>query len=353
MRRMVLLVGVVAVAMSIGVGSASAFVGGGRTPGEAPLIAYGQHYLGELDNHLEDANYVNGYRDTVAIYKLPALSTRDQLTVDWQEAPFTHESGFPVQMVLLQGVNDYNWGEVFADTALHCCGETSFKVSGSGTAQTPITVQTADSTSSYLMFYATAQAESDEPQRYETFPYSFSVEPPRHYLGVSLGAVSKVATNGYLHATASLVTGAPAPDGTAFTLTGTWSGGAYTSTMTSGGGQVTYPLALPETAVGKDVEFVVTSAASIEYQAATSPKVFAEVTKPPAPPAPPAPAPAPKPANLCKKATNKAHALARMYKRQLKNAERVRGRHRRRLLKKGHATEREFLAARTAKQAAC
>ena len=346
MKRFALLTAVCAIVMAIGAGSASAFVGGGRAPSEAPLITYGQKYLGELDNHSEDANYAHGHETTVALYKLPPLGTRDQLTVNWQEAPFTHRSDFPVRMLLLQGVNDFNWGEIFGDTAFTCC-ESPYQVSGSGTAQTPITVQTADSTSSYLVFFSYAEEPSNEPQYFETYPYSFSVEAPRHYLGVSLGAVSKVATNGYLHAAATLVTGAPAPDGTPFTLTGTWSGGAYTSTVTSGGGQITYPLALPETAVGHDVEFVVTSAASAEYQASTSPKMFAEVTKPPAP------APAPKPVNLCKKATNKALALARKYKRQLKNAERVRGRHRRRLSKMGRATEREFLAARSAKQAAC
>jgi hypothetical protein len=349
MRRFALLMAVCAIVMGIGAGSASAFVGGGRAPSEAPPITYGQKYIGELNNHSEDSNYAHGHEATVALYKLPPLGTRDQLTVNWQEAPYTHRSQFPIEMLLLQGINDFNWGEVFGDTAFNCC-ESGHQVSGSGTAQTPITVQTADSTSSYLVFFANAEVESSEPQYFETYPYSFSVEAPRHYLGVSLGPVSKVAINGYLHATATLVTGAPAPDGTPFTLTGTWSGGAYTSTVTSGGGQITYPLAMPETAVGHDVEFVVTSAASAEYQASTSPKMFAEVTKPPTPPAP---APPPKPVDLCKKAASKALALARKYKRQLRNGERFRGRHRRRLLKMGHATEREFLAARSAKQAAC
>ncbi len=347
MRRFVLLALLCVMAMTIGVGNASAFSGGGRSPSEAPLIAYGQKYVGELDNHENDANYTTNHA-TVAIYKLPPLSTRDQLTVNWQVAPFTHESGFPVQMILVQGVNDFNWGEVFGETAFHCCGGSPYEVSGSGTAQTAITVQSADSTSSYLMFYASAYVESSEPQNYETFPYSFSVEPPRHYLGVSLGAVQKVATNGFLHATATLVTGSPAPDGTPFTLSGTWSnGGVYTATATSVGGQITYPLSLPETAIGKEAEFVVTSAATAEYQAATSPKLEVEVTKPPAPPV------APKPANLCAKATNRAHVLGRQYKRQLKNAERLRGRHRRLLLRRAHATERKFIAARAAKKAAC
>jgi hypothetical protein len=344
MKRLGLLMGVLVCVLAVGTGSASAFTGGGRKPSEAPPLAYGQKYVGELDNHKEDANY---NETTVAIYKLPPLSTRDQLTVNWQVAPYSHESGFPVRMLLLQGINDFNWGEVFGN-ASECCGEAPYSVSGSGTAQTPITVQDTDSTSSYLLFYAGAYRDSSEPTRLETFPYSFSIEPPRHYLGLSLGAVEKVAANGFLHATATLVTGAPVPDGSPFTLTGTWeSGGAFTTTATSVAGQITFALAMPETAFGKGVEFVATSAATSEYQAATSPELEVEVTKPPAPPPPP------KPVNLCTPATNKAHAWARIYKRRMKNAERARGRSRRRLLHDAHAAERKFIAARAAKKAAC
>jgi hypothetical protein len=224
----------------------------------------------------------------------------------------------------------------------------SLRSSGSGTAQTPITVQNTDSTSSYLLFYAHAETDSDEPLDLETFPYSFTVEPPRHYLGLSLGSVSKVAANGYLHATATLVTGAPVPDGSPFALTGTWSGGGvFTVGATSVAGQITFPLAMPETAFGKDVEFVATSAATSEYQAAASPNLSVEVTKPPAPPAPP------KPVDLCTPATNKAHAWARIYKRRMKDAERARGRARHRLLNRAHTAERKFIAARAAKKAAC
>jgi hypothetical protein len=345
MKRLWLLMGVLVCVLAVGAGSASAFTGGGRKPSEAPLLTYGQKYVGELDNHQDDANYNS---ETVAIYKLPPLSTRDQLTVNWQVAPYSHRSGYPVGMLLLQGINDFNWGEVFGDAAFDCCGEPPYEVSGSGTAQTPITVQNTDSTSSYLLFYAYAGTDSDEPLELETFPYSFTVEPPRHYLGVSLGSVDKVATNGFLHATATLVTGAPAPDGTAFTLTGTWSsGGAFATTATSVGGQITFALALPETAVGKDVEFTASSAATGEYQSATSPKLFVEVTKPPAPPAPP------KPVDLCTPATNKAHAWARIYKRRMKDAERARGRARHRLLNRAHSAERKFITARAAKKAAC
>ena len=243
-------------------------------------------------------------------------------------------------MVFAQGINDFNWGSIYG--ASDDCGEgNSFEVSGSGTAQTSITVQNADS-NSYLEF--AAYAGQTETSRYETFPYDFSVEAPRHYLSVALGAVEKVAANGALHATATLATGAPAPDGLPFTLSGTWSnGGVFTATAASAGGQLTFPLALPETAINHDVEFVVSSAATAEWQAATSPKLEIEVTKPKVVVEP----------NLCAAATSKAHVLARQYRRQLKNADRSRGRARRRMFHRAHATGRKYDAAKAAAKAVC
>ena len=112
MRRFgVLVMVVLAATMTIGVGSAAAFEGGGRTPGEAPLVTYGQHYTGTLDNRAEDSNY-GGLR-TIALWKIPPLLTHDQLVVNWHELPFAHDSDFPVSMMLSQGVNEYDWGSVF------------------------------------------------------------------------------------------------------------------------------------------------------------------------------------------------------------------------------------------------
>jgi hypothetical protein len=149
-----------------------------------------------------------------------------------------------------------------------------------------------------------------------------------------------------LHATATLATGAPAPDGLGFTLTGNWSGGTFTTTAASVGGQITFPLAMPETAWKRSVEFVAASAATAEWQAATSPKLYVEVTKPPTP----APVVEPK---LCSKATNRAHVLARQYHRQLKHASEARGRKRRRLSREARATGRRLDAAKAARKAAC
>jgi hypothetical protein len=351
MRRFgVLVMVVLAATMAIGVGSAAAFEGGGRSPSEATLITYGQHYTAQLDNHESDANYGSNGGDTVAIWKLPPLSTHDQLTVNWHQLPFTHGYGWPICLVLAQGVNDYSWGETFrAATQYRSCNEheSPFSVSASGTAQTAITVQNTDASSSYLEFFAEARTSDQYPSSLETFPYDFSVEPPRHYIGLALSPVNKVATNGYLHASATLTNGGPTPDGYGFTLTATWSGnGIWTENGASVGGQITFPLALPETAINKEVTFLVSTGANNEYQAASSQKVTAQVTKPKAP------APAVEP-QLCTKATTRAHVLARQYHRQLRHADAARGKRRRRLMREARATGRRLDAAKAARKAAC
>jgi hypothetical protein len=343
MRRFgVLAMVVLAATMTIGVASASALSGGGKKPSEAPLVAWGQHYEGTLGNNEGEANYLEPYccgqgSSQVAIWRLGPLSVHDQIVVNWHELPFAHSSGFPIKMLFFENIEDFNWGSAFNESRSY------HEVSGSGTARTEITVQNS-SINDYVEFYSAARKTS--AQEFETFPYDFSVEAPRHYLSVSLGSVQKVAPNGALHATATLATGAPAPDGLGFTLTGNWSGGTFTTTAASVGGQITFPLALPETAWKHSVEFVAASAATAEWQAATSPKLTVEVTKPPTP------APAVEP-QLCTKATNRAHVLARQYHRQLKHADEARGRNRRRLFREARATGRRLDAAKAARKAAC
>jgi hypothetical protein len=343
MRRFgVLVMVVLAATMVIGSGSASAFSGGGKKPSEAPLVAWGQHYEATLGNSLAEANYKTGYccgeeNYQVAIYRLGPLSVHDQVTINWHALPFAHSTSYPVRADFVENVDDYSWGSAFGHR------EGTFSLTGSGTARSELTVQNSSS-NDFLEFYS--EAETTNSQSFETYPYDFSVEAPRHYLSVSIGAVQKVAANGVLHATATLATGAPAPDGLGFTLTGGWSGGTFTATAASVGGQVTFPLALPETAYKHSVEFVATSAATPEWQAATSPKLTVEVTKPPLP------APAVEP-QICAKAKTRAHVLARQYSRQLRHADVARGNHRRRLFREARATGRRLDAAKAARKAAC
>jgi hypothetical protein len=80
--------------------------------------------------------------------------------------------------------------------------------------------QETNSSSSYLEF--SSYAPREEPSRYETYPYNFTVEPVLHYLSVATRPVKRVAATGTINATANLATGLPAPDRLAFNLYVTW-----------------------------------------------------------------------------------------------------------------------------------
>lgn len=327
------------------VSSVSAFEGGGRKPSEAPLIAVGQHYTGQLNNHANDANYESQYgsMDEVAIWRLPPVTTRDVVTLDWHGAPFTHESGFPICLILAQGVDDFSWGSVFGSTSEWSCSESGpvYSLSGSGSAKTAITVQETNTNSSYIEFFS--DAEQSEPARLETYPYDFTVEPILHYLAAAIPPVKRISASGTLHASANLATGLPAPDGLSFNLAVTWpEGGVASYSATSSGGAISFQLALPETAYGKEATFVVSHPADGTYQAVTTSKLEALVAKPkPTPPSP------------CVLARRNEAVLLRQFKRLKRHVSRARGIAHRRLNRRVRQVRRRLHRARVEAEAAC
>lgn len=337
MRKVICASAAVAVAVLTIASTASAFEGGGRKPSEAPSIAVGQHYTGQLNNHKEETNY-GGSRE-VAIWHLPPVTTRDVITVDWDAAPYTGQPGrFPICMAFAQGINDFNWGDVFDDALGHYrCNE----LSGSGSARTEIVAQESNSNSSYLEF--SSNANYTEPSRFETFPYSFTVEPILHYLAAAIPAVKRISASGVLHATASLATGLPAPDGLPFSLAVTWPGGGIASyTGVSSGGAISFQLALPETAYGKQATFVASHPADGTYQGVTTAKLQALVAKP----KPPAPTP-------CALAERRELSLARQFKRLKRRASHAHGATRTFLHRRAAHAKRRLHVARGQTESAC
>ncbi|MBA3864979.1 MAG: hypothetical protein H0X42_01315 [Solirubrobacterales bacterium] len=214
--------------------------------------------MGRLNNHREDANYEPASNEgkEVALWRLPPVGSHDQIVVNWHGLPFTRQSGFPVCMMLAQGVNDFNWGTVFHGGS--CSSPSGYELSGSGTAATPITIQNTDASgNTYLEFWAYANRTPTSGEQ-ETFPYDFSVEAPRHYLNLTISPFSEVAANGIVHASVTGATGLPAPDGLVYGLTVRWhEGGIATYTAASVGGQIVFRLALPESALKKSAGFIV------------------------------------------------------------------------------------------------
>ena len=331
--------------LAVAATAALAFEGGGRQPSEAPAIAYGQRYSANLNNHQADANY-GGYRE-VALWKLPPLNSRDTITVNWHVLPYTaagRTGEFPVCMTLAQGITDFSWGAAFEEALdRDYCDDDAplYSVSGSGTAQTTITVQETNSTSSYLEFFS--RASETNTSKFETYPYDFSVEAPRHYLGVAFAPVTKIQTNSTLRASVTGADGSPGPDGLTFTLTATWSGGGIaTYTAASVGGGLSYGLALPATAAGKTVSFQLSRAADADYQAAES-KLSLSVEKP----APTVDAKA------CRAAKQRVLVLSRQYNRLRRHTVSSRGRARKRLRHKSRKVNRKLQAARSRAKTTC
>jgi hypothetical protein len=324
----------------LGASSAMAFEGGGRSPSTAPTIAVGQHYSGQLNNHRDDTNY-GGFAE-VAFWRLPPLSTRDVVTVDWHGAPFTSSPGsFPICMILAQGIDDFNWGSVFEQRDYCDSDGPPYELSGSGSAHNEIVVQESTTNSSYLEFYA--YANETNPAEYETFPYDFTLGPILHYLALALKPVQRVSATGIVRATANLATGQPAPDGLPFNLTVSWAdGGVASYSATSSGGTVGFQLALPETAYGKSASFVVTHPADGTYQGIESEKQRIKVARP----KPPPPSP-------CELAETRALVLKRQYKRLKRNARYATGARKRHLSRRAKRVKRKLVAARREVKTLC
>ena len=329
MRKIIAAVTMILVAVLVFASPVAAFVGGGRKPSEAPLIVSAQHYTGELNNHKSDANY-NGSHE-VAFWRLPSLETHDLIVVSWHELPFAHSSDFPVRMIMTQNVNDFSWGSVFSES--YWREDRMHEVSGSGSAETEITAQEANANASYLEFYSNASRENSP--EFESYPYDFTVSGPLHYLSAAISPVSHIRVNGTLHATVSRADGSPAPDGLSFNLNVSKDGESIASyaAMTRGG-QLGFPLTLPETLVKEDAEFAVSRAADSTYQSVESAKLDAQLAKPAAP------SPSP-----CPEAKRRAHALSRQLKRLKRHARVARGFTRRRLRRRVRHVGRELRVA--------
>lgn len=276
--------------------------GPGKKPSEAPTIAPGVRYTAELSNYESiDTNYHPwdfGLGINVDLWRLPPLVAHDLVTVDWQVAGGS--SAGPVELVVAEDVNDYNWGAVFGESYTNNEASESgaaFMPSGSGAAETSFTVQQASQASAYLEFAAQAHTEhKTSAGGYETYPYNFALESIQHYIGINFPPPTQIAADSAITAGATLATGAPVPNGMAFTLTATWGGSeedpdeavqsqSYTAQANSG--TMVFPLNLPSSAQGKKVSLAISRPADAEYQEARSEAAAVQVVAPPPPPPPP------------------------------------------------------------------
>jgi hypothetical protein len=172
------------VALLVVAAPAVSFVGGGTKPSEAPTIAWGAHYSGELTNHRSEANREPHSSDgqEVAFYPLPPVSVRDQVVVNWQSGP----------------LQSFQW--LSRLPAVRSRRHRS-------RSRRPLPPTPTSSSSP-------GPAKKNRSTR-KTYPYGFSVEAPRHYVVISVAAFSEVAANGVIAASVTAADGTPAPDGLA------------------------------------------------------------------------------------------------------------------------------------------
>jgi hypothetical protein len=337
MKKMLFALTVLLMASLLSAAAAIAFEGGGRKPSEAPLVTVGEHYTGQLTNRQDDANFDGDTQ--IAIWRLPPLSARDVLYVNWHSVPRVGSpSYFPVCMIFAQGIDDYTWGSRFTQDGGHVCEGSSFTLSGSGTARTAITVPETNSGSSYLEFFT--RADETAPAEFESLPYDFTVEAPLHYLGVAIRDTRRVAANGVVQATALQANGLPAPDGLPFGLTVTWDGsGSATYSGVSSAGVVSFQLALPETAYDERGTFVVSHPVDGTYMAARS-RLRMNIKQPGATP--------------CSRAAARELTLRRQYKRLLRRTKGARTPGRKAAFRRRAAkVKRKLRAAHTETGALC
>ena len=178
------------------------------------------------------------------------------------------------------------------------------------------------------------------PRSSNRFPYDFTIAAPLHYLGVAIRDKKKVKANGVVQATALLANGLPAPDGIPFSLAVTWGGGGSASyTSISGGGVVSFQLALPETAYDERGTFVVSHPVDGTYAAATA-RLRLNIKQPGLTP--------------CSHAEKLELSLRRQYKRLAHRANQARGVHRRATLRRKAAqAKRRLRAAHTRTEELC
>jgi hypothetical protein len=258
-----------AAATALTLAAPPAFGEGGQSIGGAPVVAYGIHETGntanggkgEFDELCEDQFSLN----LNSFWQLP-VTVGDQVTIDWGAVipDSTCLTVYPI------GTNDF--GLQSADP------EESTEQGSNGKQEMKITAPASGNL--ILDFAATALYSGCTDC---AGPYDFTASL-RHSLQITLNTPAVLPTNGPITATVTQNTGAPVPDGVPFWLLAKWySNGerqTYETTAGTGGGALSFPLALPYSAVGHNVTIKVGHSEDSGYTEALSNSVTVRASSP-------------------------------------------------------------------------
>ncbi len=309
--RMALALAVSLVGLLLPVGHAAA--SGGGNIASATTVSFGKHEFGNTSAGKFEGCYPATY------WNLP-LQAGDQVTIDW-ETP-SHEYAYHLH-VFPAGTTDFSINNV---SPLETFGlgsnnqaESVFSVGASGVYP--------------ILFHGECGGTGG--------PVDFTAVD-QHELVTALKPYAHLRTNTIVTGTASLGDGSPVPDGLSFALNVTWPGGSSTYSALSGAGGLTFPLALPESAIGKVATFTITRPADATYLATKSTSLKVKISSPVAPSATP-----------CEEARARAHVLARQFRRLSRNAARAHGARRHHLQRRKRKVKRKLDAARAGAAQAC
>lgn len=252
-----------------------AYAEGGKTISSAPAIAYGVHETGDTSNggggefgdDCEDQFELNRN----SFWQLP-VTVGDQVTIDWGAVILdsTCLTVYPI------GTNDFGLQsanpEHSTEQGSNGKQEMKFMAPASGNL--------------ILNFAATALYSGCTDC---AGPYDFTAYV-RHSLALNLAVPSTFPATGIATATVSQNTGTPVPDGLTFWLLAKWyeegERKTYSTTATTAGGVVNFPLALPVTAAGHNVKIQAGRSEDSSYAEVLSNQVTARAEAPPPPPPP-------------------------------------------------------------------
>lgn len=307
------------VALAVLVVPTTAGAAGGSSIASAPTVAYGQHTFGTTATGEWDCG-------PAEFWNL-SMKAGDQVTIDWAttSADYAHAA-----VIFPAGTNDFSINNVsYLDYYSIGSNDHAEAVFSTGTP------------GSYPLIFAASGCNGE----HNAGPYDFTATI-QHSLTIALKQYTHIRTTTVISAGANLVDGAPVPDGTAFNLSVTWPNSNHESatyTATGVGGALSFPLALPASAMGKTATLIVSRPADAQFLAAESAKLQVKVGRG-APPVVITP---------CEAATARAHSLARRHHRLVARARAARRAAKRRLRRRAHHVAGKLRAARASAATAC
>jgi hypothetical protein len=234
---------------------ADALADGGTSIGSAPTVTFGQQEFGSTAT----GGYLTfgcgpGYR---SFWNIPVIAG-DEVVIDWESATSATE-----MVVAPVGTTDFNMdhSDNLVEQSLSGNGKNAFEFSATRTGTMP-------------MWFRSCEDSGAMPGAY-TFTAT-----DQHTIAISLSNRRHIRTKTVLRAQASLLDGAPVPDGLTFYLTARWASSKIQVKTKSSRGGLRFRVKLPRLTAGRSVSFTVSRPADQRFRRARSASLPVQVVQP-------------------------------------------------------------------------